>query len=812
MLNFLVTGIIVFVRYETPRRCFFNSCDSGLPYFERNYFSDVYLKVFFGFDIVLLIVLKYFYINIIKAFDVARYNQRATPGGFTLIVGNISGIKEGNRLSQYIETMVPGVAVKKVNFVYNISEFYHVMNKWMHIEKKLTLLETKGLNSSIIYKYYIRRRRKLKNYYNHLKKLINSPETFDKFFAGYAFVTFYYQKDATTVLDSLNYKVATFHCKRTKYSVGRANEPGDILWENFGLSKGRRILRRIVLFIISLIIIGGSFTAILAIKYLQDKIEIADDSIILYYIVNILISLVIVIVNAVLRLVLRAFNRWESRTTYTMQESELAFKISIAYFVNIAVVVVITSYIFRNNEIWNSNGMVAIILVFQFISIFSDALVELFNPIYLWKAYWKWHYLRKINKKGSNNRIIQYELNYAYEGIEFDIAERYYMIFKLISVVFFFQSVMPYLLLFGIVEIAITYWTHKYILVKRCRRPRDIDFMFSFKMTQIFDIMVFILALGFFTFEIIITSRPSVFSVVMLCITFLAWGVAAAASYSTIFKRKADVVEVSYDKLAKTFPTDYDRLNPITQREAVREWLASVFKKTYIAQSQPDVEGTGEAQEKEHIFGTLSRYITADNRLGSFSKQFVDIFGKENGEPKSRSSNDPEDGSAVKDVDIYKFAMDASLAQQNLMFQDIIREQERRRSSKSIGGNYLKQKTKRPSFVDDLYRARAHELNSRINEHNTSQFNDSNRILDTIPEEKHEMLVPRKYVPTSDRRKRTLSSDALEKRDCNKQATKDDQQLDANETINEESVNSNTAEEKELNENNNKMSGSQNKD
>ena len=44
------------------------------------------------------------------------------------------------------------------------------------------------------------------------------------------------------------------------------------------------------------------------------------------------------------------------------------------------------------------------------------------------------------------------------EGYELDIAERFFQLLKVISVSLFYQPILPYILLIGIVELVVTYW------------------------------------------------------------------------------------------------------------------------------------------------------------------------------------------------------------------------------------------------------------------------------------------------------------------------------------------------------------------
>lgn len=134
-MNFLLCGIVIIAKYKTIRDCVFKVCQSDSRFFAKNYFEDIWVKILFAINVGLLVVVKYIYLNHIKKFDLRRNNERATPGSYTALVGKISGFEEGLRIGEFIEKMVSGVIVKKINFVYNISEFYQILHDWMQIEK-----------------------------------------------------------------------------------------------------------------------------------------------------------------------------------------------------------------------------------------------------------------------------------------------------------------------------------------------------------------------------------------------------------------------------------------------------------------------------------------------------------------------------------------------------------------------------------------------------------------------------------------------------------------------------------------------------
>lgn len=697
----MISGIVIIAKYRTIRDCFFRVCKSDSRFFARNYFEDIWIKVLFVINIILLIILKLLYLKHIKIFDLQRNNERVTPGSFTAIISNIKGPEEGLKVAKFIETAAPEAVVVKVNFVYNISEFYKILRKWLNIEKRLALLEAKGEKNSLKYNGLIIKRRNLKESYYSLKNQIMYFENFNKLFTGFAFVTFETQNQLNAALSKLRYNLLSFYLKKTKYKIAPAHEPEDIVWENFGLSLGQKMVRRLISTVISLAIIFVSFGIIVAIKHEEKLLTESNASPAFYFFIAFIIAIIVLIINFILRFVLRRLTSWESRTTITSYNTVLTIKVTIVYFSNIALVLLIANLIMLKTNLWGSNGVVGNIFIFQAFSVISNSTYEILNPIYWWKRFLRWHYLRKIRKSYRHNKVLQIELNKAYEGVEFDIAERYYLIFKTMSVVFFFQTVMPYLLLFGIGELTIVYWTQKYVLYKRAKRPKDIDFMFSLQMTRIFDFMIIILAFGYFIFEIIIIKRTSIFSLSVLGLTIFAGVLGEGYSRLPFFDKKTQGSHKRYAEAAKEFATDYDRLNPVTQREAVMEWLSMMKEAENGINSTKKLNSSNHIEINSKMFNTISKYIIHK----SFYKIEVD-----------NSKSD-----IIKQSKSFKKINNELVDIDDLNFYDI--------------GDYILDKQRTLLYKQDLG-------NQKINKSELNEFKNSDSIIDS-------QLVLSEYISVS---------------------------------------------------------------
>ena len=112
---------------------------------------------------------------------------------------------------------------------------------------------------------------------------------------------------------------------------------------------------------IAILVLGVSFLIVYFLKIAQRDLDKKMDSIISSsYGYSVLISLIIGILNYALRYFLVILTHKEKRETYSSAESEVVFKITLAYFLNMCLVVLICtlsiyeSYQFR---LWNANGV-----------------------------------------------------------------------------------------------------------------------------------------------------------------------------------------------------------------------------------------------------------------------------------------------------------------------------------------------------------------------------------------------------------------------------------------------------------------------
>jgi hypothetical protein len=327
-----------------------------------------------------------------------------------------------------------------------------------------------------------------------------------------------------------------------------------------------RQLRRLCAFLIGWLFIGINFGIILGFKKLQQRVQDTGYDSTSKQAGMILLSLVIsLILTSSFYLLKLALIRL---TNYSFHYAEIVFKLTLAFFVNYALVVLLTNKIVRDDRQWKvfgSAGIVGNMIILMIVSVFSDSFVYLFDPVYFFKLFRRRRLLQTAVQ--DQLKVQQCELNDIYEGITFDIWDAYFMQLKTLAVAFFYQAFIPYGLLIGAVEMSVKYVVLKYYLINRCTIPNDLEFAFNRKMVKLLEMMILILALGYMVFDMILQiddKIPTVYSIIMVSIAGFDWVVGTSALIPFMQRDIKPTVSNTYQDCLIAFPYNYDRLNPLT--------------------------------------------------------------------------------------------------------------------------------------------------------------------------------------------------------------------------------------------------------
>lgn len=101
-----------------------------------------------------------------------------------------------------------------------------------------------------------------------------------------------------------------------------------------------------------------------------------------------------------MRLIIKLFVLVERRTSYTIQENQIIIRIGFAYFLNNALMVLIT---FRTTssdwQLWAQNGVIYTVQLIMIMSIFFDALYDLYHHSMIIQLGRRW-WLRRALRRG----------------------------------------------------------------------------------------------------------------------------------------------------------------------------------------------------------------------------------------------------------------------------------------------------------------------------------------------------------------------------------------------------------------------------
>lgn len=541
-------------------------------------------------NIISLIIAKYLLYYILSKRYHTHSSLKISPKNFTLLckVQTTKMLTGFQNLESFltevinVNKQVPPIQFKKINPIYDIKQYLDVIQELMLLEKKIAIVKSKiefnffGLQKKQpdfkkLEDKKIILREKLKNLSESL-----STDNLNKF-TGWVFITFHSVQDLKKVhrisSSSLHHFWFSF------YSNWRTvPEPNDVIWENWSVPLSRRIIVRIVIFISLFVIIGVNFAIILGLNYLQPE-NSENSGMIKSAMISLAISVIIGIVNFLIKILLIYLTKFETYKTQTEHSAEIVFKVLVSLFANKAIIVLIVIRIIKNDWlIFGTSGVLSTIFISMIVNVFFDIILYIFDPFYLLKLY-KRRLMRKQNENNGKGSFLQCEVNEAYEGIEFDISEAYYLNFATISFAFFYQAILPYGLLLGIIECSLKYIVIKYILLKRCKKPHDLEFQFTTKMIRQFEFCICILAIGFVSFAVIFRTNNSGidgFYIASLCLGGYEFLIGINAVKHFFENPFSSEIKNTFDSYEANFPVDYDRLNPMSQKKAFREFVNKI--------------------------------------------------------------------------------------------------------------------------------------------------------------------------------------------------------------------------------------------
>lgn len=311
-------------------------------------FTDIdgYEKVCAIFLFLALFAMKIYFFRAARKKDNDIDSDYVTPSDYTIKISNLPKTIKPKEVIDIFENYNyedgKKVEVQKINFAYYIGDFMDVANKLRLIRLKIAAEKKKAAEKrdEKLIESLSQERADLRKKLNEIKEKLKQEDQSGNF-TGICYLTFKRQYDAQKVLDVwgisfLGTKIVKYvPCLKGLYKgkdqrikgkivgVTEPSSPLDIFWENLGTPFKILIRTRMLTYLLSIILLGFSFGAILLLKwgqvvYLRGK---SSGNPYIRTFLSFAISFCITFINGILGFTLRklsAGEKYETKTAYNI--------------------------------------------------------------------------------------------------------------------------------------------------------------------------------------------------------------------------------------------------------------------------------------------------------------------------------------------------------------------------------------------------------------------------------------------------------------------------------------------------------------
>ena len=451
---------------------------------------------------------------------------------------------------------------------------------------------------------------------DELEKKINaliedSRKNTSNYFGGAALVTFDTIRDQELFLKNLPSNFITYFWKFFKYlaylfcsccfkkndvnylkrnvKFEAAPEPEDIIFENLETSPFARIIRSGLVYIISLIICGVSFAIILTLNSIQvSKLEKSKNNNFLLYILSLIITCVTCGIDFLLEIILKHLTELEKQATKTDFFLSYSIKLTLFTFVNSSLLPLFSEYI-TSKEDDGHKILISNILMIFLVNAFISPIMWTISFSFVMKKIQIFFIERKI-KKEENKReeektydTNQRELNDLYEMPPMDVELKYSYIFKTLLMSFLYIPIFPLGIIISLLGFLFGYWIEKFNFANMYKRPEMLNKQIAEFYVTYFVLILFVYGIGDYIFlsDVYETKTWSLLNIIIFGVLIII-PYHQLLSIDSLGVDESELYKQKYDEVYLNFFLDYERANPMTQREGNLKYQKILKDKGFI--------------------------------------------------------------------------------------------------------------------------------------------------------------------------------------------------------------------------------------
>ena len=445
----------------------------------------------------------------------------------------------------------------------------------------------------------------IKEIEDKMTKLIkDSKEHASEFFGGGAFITFNKIKQQEDYMSKLpgnffDYVIHFFknmafifcsYCMNknsTNYYKRNiifesAPEPEDILFENIETRQIQRFFRTVIVYFISIILCGISFAAIYGLNLLQMYVDEHQSNhtthIVLLYVISFAITGVTSGMDVLLEIVLEILTKWEKQTTWTNYYLSYSLKLTLFSFVNSAILPTFCEFFINHSdgyEILISN----MLMKFLVNAIVTPAMWTLSVGYFLKKI--RIYFIEKTKPEEIDKN--QKELNELYEYPPMNVSAKYSYIAKTILMSFFYIPIFPLGLVISLLGFILGYWLEKYNFANMYKMPEMLNRQIAEFYTNYFVLTFFVYGIGDWVFlhDCYKNKTWSLVNIILFGVLII-FPYHQMLTFDYLKFEESSLHEDDYNDKYTSFSNDYERANPMTEKEGKLRFLKAKKEKGEI--------------------------------------------------------------------------------------------------------------------------------------------------------------------------------------------------------------------------------------
>ena len=427
----------------------------------------------------------------------------------------------------------------------------------------------------------------------------------------------------------VNEKTKRTNFLKLSFTLEHATEAYEVLWQNLGYSQKEKYLYLSISIIVTLLLVALSLCIVLLLNHLQYNLTNNYSDNVWKYILSFLISICIAITNSLGREILKTVtSKFETIETKTGYYISLSAKITFFTFINTVIVPLLSNYIRKNkgnNEILLNNVLMIFItnvtLTPFFFYIGPGLCLKLSRRA---KA--------RIDLEGVNledSPYTQGELNKIFENPRMNLCYKYSFLVNTLLTSLFYMSIFPLGTVFGLVALIFSYFLETYYL-GYYKRPEVLNARLCKFFINNFKIVISVFFIGNYIFFREINEYKSFWSkfnlIFFLILAFIPYPAFKANLLGTT---EGDAKKGSYEDYELMFPTDYEKQNPLTKKEAMINYFKKLELMKLIDKYQSDylIKNANNESLMDNYYKTSRN---PENILNSyeFQRQFLKLKKK----------------------------------------------------------------------------------------------------------------------------------------------------------------------------------------